>query len=147
MDLSNLKHDEGHSTDNKKWTLDLNESVVSLRAGTVPFRFNYLINELQKRFPSPNPFISSKAYFTTRVGGNALDIGEIYFGNPNAEQLLDADTSPFGSPGNVASVDIKRRLSFKQAQYLTALISKFLNETLAGEIPPDHEIDELMKTL
>lgn len=74
-----------------------------------------------------------------------LDIGRVNFSSPTQEQLLDADTSPFGSEGDNAKSDIRRRLSFKQAQLVREVMSRALTLTFECEFPADDEIDEWRK--
>lgn len=74
-----------------------------------------------------------------------LDVGHVYFSDPTKEQILDADTSPFGSEGERAKSDIRRRLSFKQAQLVREVMSRALSLTFECEIPADDEIEQWRK--
>lgn len=76
---------------------------------------------------------------------NWVDIGHIYFSRPTPEQVLDAETSPSGSDGQKAYGDMNRRLSFKQANYINLLIQDMLMKEFNGIIPPDDEIEILIK--
>lgn len=78
------------------------------------------------------------------VDGHAIDIGEIYFSQPTEEQRLNADTTPFFTKEGMKSTNVNRRLSKIQADYVTALICKALNEEFNGVIPSDDEIKQLL---
>lgn len=75
-----------------------------------------------------------------------IDLGQIWFSNPTPEQFEAAKVKhrmPDIDGRNF--VDINRRISRKQADYITHLIATALNEKLKGEMPTDDEIDEIMK--
>lgn len=75
-----------------------------------------------------------------------VDLGEIWYSEPTPEQYDKAATcySRHDKDGR-NYVDINRRLSRKQAEYITYLITDMLTEKLKGEVPTDDEIDEIMK--
>ena len=74
-----------------------------------------------------------------------IDLGRINYSSPTQTQYEDAETSPDMSEGRKAYVDINRRISKKQANYITFLICEMLKSELNGEIPADYEIDDLLK--
>ncbi len=76
--------------------------------------------------------------------GHAIDIGKINFAQPTEEQRLNADTAPFFTKEGMKSTNVNRRLSKIQADYITALICKALNEEFNGVIPSDDEIKQLV---
>lgn len=80
-----------------------------------------------------------------------LDLGNIYYSSPTEEQLKAAEKvhkeEPYGTEARNHS-DIRRRLSFKQAQYVNYLIREMLTEKFSKDgIPPDDEIDLIMKEI
>lgn len=75
-----------------------------------------------------------------------VDLGQIYFSAPTPDQYEEA-TKLKGSITKEACnfSDIHRRISRKQAEYVTYLIVSMLSEKLKGEMPTDDEIDIIMK--
>lgn len=69
-----------------------------------------------------------------------IDLGQIYFSNPTAEQYMDAETSPVGTEGRIAYANIRRRLSKKQAELIVKKISQMITLEFPNGIPPDDEI-------
>jgi len=69
-----------------------------------------------------------------------LDLGHIYFTNPNKQQLMNMETSPHYTKEYREYVNNKRRLSFKQASYIASEIAAFINNKFKGKIPSDEEI-------
>lgn len=89
-----------------------------------------------------------------RTDGRYIDIGELWFANPNPDQLKAAEeaatkyssSSPTRSEHEAGKAhgDIQRRLSLKQANYLMHIITRALNEALPdGVIPHDDDIPVL----
>jgi hypothetical protein len=76
--------------------------------------------------------------------GHSIDIGKIEFTQPTTEQRLNADTTPFFTKEGINACNVNRRLSKIQAEYITALICKALNEEFNGVIPSDDEIKQLV---
>lgn len=77
-----------------------------------------------------------------------IDLGQIYFSDPTPEQFEAAKTKhrmPDIDGKNF--VDINRRISRKQADYISYLITSMLAEKLKAEMPTDDEIDVIMKDL
>lgn len=72
-----------------------------------------------------------------------VNLGDIYFSSPTAEQLEDMQTSPMHSEGYKEYCTHKRRLSKKQAEYIQFKISQFLMSEFKGIIPADDEIDDI----
>jgi hypothetical protein len=72
-----------------------------------------------------------------------LDVGYVFYSAPTQHQLLDADTSPFGTEGDRAKSDIRRRMSEKQAQLVTDIFLRALKDHFGvNGIPADDEIAE-----
>jgi hypothetical protein len=106
-------------------TVEANE--VKEGPGTAPFRFNRLLKELEKRFPHPNPFDSTKA--TEQYMLEAIDklIAQHDANRPNqgwqmwngtgkhptgdtkvAYRMLDGDTQGEDFPGRAGDLDWAR---------------------------------------
>lgn len=74
-----------------------------------------------------------------------IDLGRINFSNPTQKQYLDAEISDYGTDGRKAFLNINRRVSKIQAEYIALLIREMLMKEFNGAIPPDDEIQDLMK--
>ena len=86
--------------------------------------------------------VGSIDFSATRNGNYPwLDMGKVYFSSPSPQQLEAADAIPFGSKGDGNKSDIRRRLSFNQAQLVNDVITRAIKLTFNGEIPADDEID------
>lgn len=72
-------------------------------------------------------------------------IAKLPYSSPTADQLLNMQTSPNYSEGSKELGNMERSLSRKQAEYIMMLTTEALREKLNCYIPPDDEIDELMK--
>ncbi|WP_396190413.1 hypothetical protein [Flavobacterium sp.] len=79
-----------------------------------------------------------------------VDLANIYFSCPNEAQLKTAkeehDRSVFTKEGQNYT-NIRRRVSMKQAEYITHLISEMLTEKFKDGIPPDSEIEDIIKEI
>lgn len=105
------------------------------------------INDIHSCGSSQEPdFGTGDISISTRnhINGHAIDIGRIYFAEPTAEQRLNADTTSMFSKEGATASNVNRRLSRIQAEYVTMLINKALNEEFNGVIPSDAAIKEIL---
>lgn len=73
-----------------------------------------------------------------------LDLGHVYFTNPNNEQVLQAATASSCSDEWIEGTNYGRRLSFKQAQYVNKVICDSLANHFGSEIPSDVELPQFI---
>ncbi len=74
-----------------------------------------------------------------------LDVLDIHFTQPTADQFMDCMTAPSHTEDAQEKSNMFRRLSFVQANYIKDILIKTLKETFAGGvIPSDEEINKII---
>lgn len=88
----------------------------------------------------------SLGFFCPGTHWPQIDLGEIYFSEPTQEQYDKAADlrNKFGEEGRHFP-NIMRRISRKQADYVSHLICDMLADKFKSGMPADDEIDEIMR--
>ena len=74
-----------------------------------------------------------------------LDLLRINFTQPTDDQFLNCKAAPSFTEASKQEIDMYRRLSFVQANYIKDILIKVLEEEFAGGvIPSDEEIKQIL---